>query len=45
MIVQALITWVYKDEIVFGMDPAGGLHIMIPERESRSITGEVIILR
>jgi hypothetical protein len=30
LLVQALIMWAYKDDIVFGMDPQGGVHIMIP---------------
>jgi hypothetical protein len=44
LIVQALITWAYKDEIVFGMDPKGGLHIMIPKEKVEALQ-EVIILR
>ena len=44
LIVQALITWAYKDEIVFGIDPKGGLHIMIPKEKVEALQ-EVIILR
>ena len=44
LIVQALLTWAYKDEIVFGMDPKGGLQIMIPKEKVEALQ-EVIILR
>jgi len=44
LIVQALITWAYKDEIVFGIDPKGGLQIMIPKEKVEALQ-EVIILR
>jgi hypothetical protein len=44
MIVQALITWAYRDRIVFGIDPKGGLHIMIPKEKVDALQ-EVIILR
>ena len=44
LIVQALLTWAYKDEIVFGLDPKGGLHIMIPQEKVEALQ-EVIIVR
>ena len=44
LIVQALITWASKDELVFGMDPEGGLHIMIPKEKVEAFQ-EVIIMR
>jgi hypothetical protein len=44
LIVQGLITWAYKDEIVFGMDPKGALQIMIPKEKVEALQ-EVIILR
>jgi hypothetical protein len=44
LIVQALITWAYKDDIVFGLDSKGGLQIMIPKEKVEALQ-EVIILR
>jgi len=44
LIVQALITWAYRDEVVFGIDPKGGLHIMIPKEKVAALQ-EVIIVR
>jgi hypothetical protein len=44
MIVQALITWAYKDELAFGIDPKGGFNMMIP-KENVEAFQEVIILR
>jgi hypothetical protein len=44
LIVQALITWAYKDDIVFGLDPKGGLQIMIPQEKVEALQ-EVIIVR
>jgi hypothetical protein len=44
MIVQALITWAHKDEIVFGIDPEGGCNMMIPKEKVEALQ-DVIILR
>jgi hypothetical protein len=44
LIVQALITWAYKDDVVFGIDPKGGLQIMIPKEKVAALQ-EVIILQ
>jgi hypothetical protein len=44
MIVQALITWAHKDEIVFGIDPKGGCNMMIPKEKVEALQ-DVIILR
>ena len=44
MIVQALIAWAYKDEIVFGIDPKGGFNMMIPKEKAEALQ-EVVILR
>jgi hypothetical protein len=44
MIVQALITWAYKDEIVFGIDPKGGFNLMIPKEKVEALQ-EMVILR
>jgi len=44
IIVQCLITWAYKDKIVFGVDPNGGLNMMIPKEKVEAFQ-EVVILR
>jgi hypothetical protein len=44
MIVQTLITWAHKDEIVFGIDPKGGCNMMIPKEKVEALQ-DVIILR
>jgi hypothetical protein len=44
LIVQALITWAYKDELVFGMDPKEGFNMMIPKEKVEAFQ-EVVILR
>jgi hypothetical protein len=37
MIIQALIAWAYKDEIVFGIDPKGGFNMMIPKEKVEAL--------
>jgi hypothetical protein len=44
MIVQALIIWAHKDEIVFGIDPKGGCNLMIPKEKVEALQ-DMIILR
>jgi hypothetical protein len=44
IIVQCLITWAYKDKIVFGIDPKGELHIMIPKEKVEAFQ-EVLVMR
>ena len=44
MIIQALILWAHKDEIVFGVDPKGGLNMMIPKEKVAALQ-DMIILR
>jgi hypothetical protein len=44
MIIQALIAWAYKDEIVFGIDPKGDFNMMIPKEKLEALH-KVIILR
>lgn len=44
MIVQCLVTWAYRDKIVFGIDPKGGLNMMIPKEKVEAFQ-KMIILR
>ena len=43
MIIQALIAWAYKDEIVFGIDPKGGFNMMIPKEKVEALHDMVIL--
>jgi hypothetical protein len=43
MIVQALIIWAHKDEIVFGMDPKGGCNMMIPKEKVAALQNMIIL--